>query len=117
VKWKNLIPMYLLMTLLLIASFLVVNYNLINQHEAVHKAIFESFGCTNTSMTTTPFSGHTICYGEHNISDAEESMHSFNEVVTYNDAALIDMLFFGVLIIITSLFVALSFFKPREPSN
>lgn len=113
-KWKHLVPIYILMMFILIALYLVVNYNMINQHEEVHRAIFSNYGCNNISMVITPFSGYTICYDNHSLSESEETMHSFNEVVTYNNSSLIDIVFFGVLIITSTLFMLASLFRPPK---
>jgi len=111
-EWKHLIPIYVVMMFILIATYLVVNYDLINQHEEVHKAIFNNYGCNNITLVATPFSGYTTCHGNHNSSESEEVMHSFNEVVTYNIGSLIDIIFLGVLIVTSSLFMLASLFRP-----
>jgi hypothetical protein len=116
-KWKHLVPIYVTMMLLMIGVYLVVNYNTVRQHEEVHKVIFEYYGCNNITMITSAFQGRTICHGPHNFSEAEETMHSFNEVVTYNNSSLVDIILFGVLMIVSSLFMIVSLFrpKPEEP--
>jgi hypothetical protein len=101
------------MMILVMGVYIVINTNIVRQHEEVHKVIFEYYGCNNITMITSAFSGRTICHGDHNFSESEETMHSFNEVVTYNNSSLIDMILFGVLMIISSLFMLVSLFKPK----
>jgi len=84
---------FILLELALLVSTYLLSYITVYKHELVHKIIYETFGCNNTTINIKcDFFG---CYGKTTAScnfpkDEEdryylmESLHLMNEIISYN---------------------------------
>jgi len=93
-----------------LSGLFMINYQNTYAHENIHKAVSRNFGCVNESININTFSSsYFICHKyenrTHDMKLREETLHSINEIVTYNVVTLLAAMFFfffiiGALIII-----------------
>jgi len=104
-----------LWTIILIMFGLLICLVLINQqatinHENAHKQIAIYYGCVNYTTEIKLFGTSTFtCWNKHNESDSEKTVHSFNEIVSYNN----DQLTLSMFACTGMLICALYFFRQK----
>lgn len=93
--------------LLVFIGFYAVSYVSMIQHENVHAEIFKYYGCTDTEMDYHFSSATTTCKTPltQETRDKMYNLHMQNEIVTYNNDAVIQAIFVCTAFIIFILFV------------
>lgn len=103
--------------LLMISIGIIDDRDNVTAHESVHRQIDLYFGCRNVTMNVTWFDGgSTTCNDENQTFIPEqEAMHSFNEVISYNDDGIINAIRMSTLFIVAMFFIiAYVFFMKWE---
>jgi len=116
--WKWFV--YILFFILILGLYFAMTWQMTIQHEDVHKANCELIHGNVTEYVATPFGGHINCtYYSYNMTDSMLSAYflsdSVNEIVTYNNQAIIQLLYLKPKeLMVVGFDFTMNFFKDYE---
>lgn len=84
-EFKEFMSVPIVMLILTCGVFYTINLGFVIQHENVHKAINSNYGIdSEIYINYFTLSGNTISYDADKCNDECKSLHSMNEIVSYN---------------------------------
>lgn len=98
---------FIIIILGIVSSLLVIDHSATTQHEAVHRQIHKYYGCKNITVEVNWFkNSFTRCEDQDYKQPIEATtMHSYNEVISYNNDALLFVVGTSTLFVVAAIFL------------